>query len=158
MPFPLSLRPPKQDGLDLLACHETILVFQIKLLQLFVVCVPLIVKFTWLFCCRMRFMNIQVKACFLQLRPAVLLQGPFQYLLCWCLHHPFNCGRLLSGSLPWWEAWNSRNSSCHLLNCLPPPEDILNGNHKQLRDGKGNVAHQETTNFIYLHDNSPGDM
>ena len=29
------------------------------------------------------------------------------------------------------------------------PEDILNGNHKQLRDGKGNAAHQETTNFIY---------
>ena len=30
----------------------------------------------------------------------------------------------------------------------PPPEDILNSNHKQLRDGKGYAAHQETTNFI----------
>ena len=30
------------------------------------------------------------------------------------------------------------------------PKDILNGNHKQLRDGKGNAAHQQTTNFIYM--------
>ena len=32
----------------------------------------------------------------------------------------------------------------------PPPEDILNGNHKQLHSGKGNAAHQQTTNFIYM--------
>ena len=31
-----------------------------------------------------------------------------------------------------------------------PLEDILNGNHKQLRGGKGNAAHQQTTNFIYM--------
>ena len=30
------------------------------------------------------------------------------------------------------------------------PKDILNGNHKQLRGGKGNAAHQQTTNFIYM--------
>ena len=30
------------------------------------------------------------------------------------------------------------------------PEDILNGNHKQLRGEKGNAAHQQTTNFIYM--------
>ena len=36
-------------------------------------------------------------------------------------------------------------------------EDILNGNNKQLRGGKGNGAHQKTTNFIYLHDNSHGN-
>ena len=35
---------------------------------------------------------------------------------------------------------------------LPPhtPEDILNGNHKQLRGGKGNAAHQQTTIFLYI--------
>ena len=42
-------------------------------------------------------------------------------------------------------------SSLIFLVRLPPPptEDILNGNHKQLRDGKGNAALQEpieTTN------------
>ena len=31
-----------------------------------------------------------------------------------------------------------------------PQEDILNGNCKQLRGGKGNAAQQETTNFIYM--------
>ena len=30
------------------------------------------------------------------------------------------------------------------------PEDIFNGNHKQLRGGKGNAVHQQTTNFIYM--------
>ena len=30
------------------------------------------------------------------------------------------------------------------------PEDILNGNHKQLHGGKRNTAHQQTTNFIYM--------
>ena len=30
------------------------------------------------------------------------------------------------------------------------PEDILNGDHKQFRNGKGNAAHQQTTNFIYM--------
>ena len=41
---------------------------------------------------------------------------------------------------------------CSLLVKLPThtPEDILNGNHKQLRGGKKNAAHQETTNFIYM--------
>ena len=41
---------------------------------------------------------------------------------------------------------------CSLLVKLPThtPEDILNGNHKQLRGGKGNAAHQQTTNFIYM--------
>ena len=34
--------------------------------------------------------------------------------------------------------------------CDPPPEDILNENHKQMRGGKGNVAHQQPTNFIYI--------
>ena len=37
----------------------------------------------------------------------------------------------------------------------PSPEDIPNGNYKQLRSGKGNAAHQQTTTFI--HDNSHGD-
>ena len=32
----------------------------------------------------------------------------------------------------------------------PPSEDILNGNHKQLRGGKGNAMHQRTTNFAYM--------
>ena len=32
----------------------------------------------------------------------------------------------------------------------PLPGDTLNGNHKQLRGGKGNVAHQETINFIHM--------
>ena len=35
------------------------------------------------------------------------------------------------------------------LNWPRPPEDTLNGNHKQLRGGKENAAHQQTTNFIY---------
>ena len=42
-----------------------------------------------------------------------------------------------------------------LVKLPPPPEDILNGNHKQVRGEKGNAAHQQTTNFIY--DNSSGD-
>ena len=49
-----------------------------------------------------------------------------------------------------------------LLDCPPPKkkharararvraEDILNGNHKQLHGGKGNDAHQQTTNLIYM--------
>ena len=31
-----------------------------------------------------------------------------------------------------------------------PPKDILIGNHKKLHGGKGNAAHQQTTNFIYM--------
>ena len=30
------------------------------------------------------------------------------------------------------------------------PEDILDGNHKQLRSGKGNAVQQQTTKFIYM--------
>ena len=41
---------------------------------------------------------------------------------------------------PWLRKTYSRKS---LLNCPSPPEDILNGNLKQLRGGKGNAAHQE---------------
>ena len=46
----------------------------------------------------------------------------------------------------------SRLESSEQLVKLPthPPEDILNGNHKQLRGGKGNAAHQQTTNFMYM--------
>ena len=36
------------------------------------------------------------------------------------------------------------------------PEDILNGNHKQLRGGKGSAAHQQI-NQPYIHANSAGD-
>ena len=53
---------------------------------------------------------------------------------------------------------DSLNRPHGILVKFPPPhtpEDIVNGNHKQLRDRKGNAAHQQTTTFIY--DNSHGD-
>ena len=44
----------------------------------------------------------------------------------------------------------SLNGTLVKLPILPRRILILNGNHKQLRDRKGNAAHQQTTNFIYM--------
>ena len=50
------------------------------------------------------------------------------------------------------HAGRTSDPSCcsHLVKLPTPPSgEFLNGNHKQLRGGKENAAHQETTNLMY---------
>ena len=59
------------------------------------------------------------------------------------LYRPVKC---LDG-WPLWDAGaRAQKVESTQATHVPPPDDTLNGNHKQLRGGKGNAAHQQTTN------------